>query len=452
MFSPVRIQYGAYCRSGILYSFPSTHREETGVMRRVSRITTIALACAIGAPLTIMAVSPVASANVAAKHAARVTTTLHGTRGFAHRIGSGAFRPAAAVRLADPLTNPLSVPMIQDGYDITGPVPPSSPAMRLAPAASGAVAAPSRSLTTDPSVAASFNGLSMHDSVKLNGHTGTPPDQGLCAGRDPSLPGNPMAIWETVNIAAREIAPDGTLLRPDQPLKTLFNSPFADGDVRCIWDPATQSFIFSELAFPAATGPGPLLENTTVDITVLNKSGTASYQFDTSLGGQCLGDQPTLGFNIDSVIVSVNEFCGPHQFFTQAEVYVFSLRQLVALDATIGESSIGPLTLPGNFVLSVDPVYGPGLATAYLVNSFLFDANGNVNHAANTLGFWTLTNTFSVTRGTGAPVLTGTIIPSETYGFPIRAASTGTGQVVAVINGRKILSEALLNPNDSRIN
>jgi len=63
-------------------------------MRRVSRITTIALACAIGAPLTIMAVSPVASANVAAKHAARVTTTLHGTRGFAHRIGSGAFRPA----------------------------------------------------------------------------------------------------------------------------------------------------------------------------------------------------------------------------------------------------------------------------------------------------------------------------------------------------------------------
>src|SRR6185437_3789704 len=49
-----------------------------------------------------------------------------------------------------------------------------------------------------------FNGLSDQDSFRLNGFPVTPPDQGLCVGRDGSLRGRPEAVWEPINLAARE--------------------------------------------------------------------------------------------------------------------------------------------------------------------------------------------------------------------------------------------------------
>jgi len=108
----------------------------------------------------------------------------------------------------------------------------------------------------------------------------------------------------------------------------------------------------------------------------------------------------------------------------------------------------------------VDPAHGPGLSNAYMVNSFPFTQTGARNLGANTLGFWTITSTGSVTSGIGTPVITGTVIPSEAYAFPVRAASTGSGTVVRVVpgilNGQPhnfpITSEAFLAVNDSRIN
>ena len=100
-----------------------------------------------------------------------------------------------------------------------------------------------------------FNGLSNLNSDTLNGFPVTPPDQGLCVGHDATLAGAPKAVWEPINLAARETSPGGTLLRPDVSLATLFQDPYAEGDVRCLYDAATQSFYFTEIGFPVAAGP-----------------------------------------------------------------------------------------------------------------------------------------------------------------------------------------------------
>ena len=87
-----------------------------------------------------------------------------------------------------------------------------------------------------------FNGLSDLDQAKVNGGVGfgevTPPDQGMCIGRDPLLPGSPKVAFEAINSAVRETTPSGAPLRPDFSLATLFQDPFAQGDPRCLYDAA----------------------------------------------------------------------------------------------------------------------------------------------------------------------------------------------------------------------
>jgi hypothetical protein len=160
------------------------------------------------------------------------------------------------------------------------------------------------------------------------------------------------------------------------------------------------------------------------------------------------------------VVVSTNEFCGPGlSVFEGPIVLVISKGQLVLEEATVNDATIGPVSLPGNLAISLDPAHGPGFSSAYLVNSFPFTSAGARNLNASTLGLWTISNTSSVTRG-GTPVITGTVIPSETYAFPVRAASTGSGAIVRVVPGTlngqphnfPITSEAFLAVNDSRLN
>jgi hypothetical protein len=304
-----------------------------------------------------------------------------------------------------------------------------------------------------------LDGLASLDSGNVNGGSvATPPDQGLCAGRDLTLPGSPTVVWEGVNSAVRETAQDGTRLRPDMNLKTLFSDPFSEGDIRCVWDQVSHSFIFTEIGFPLATGPNASLTNTTLDVTVLNPRGFASYQFDTSLGGQCLGDQPTIGFNLDALVISVNEFCG--QQLNQFEgplVLLVSMQGLRTEKSTVGSATVGPVLFldPSHLAVSFDPVYGTNEGSEFLISSFPFDANG-FRHTGNSLGLWTLTNTGSVTTGVGSPSLTGVVLPSEAYPFPVPAQSTGDGSLVRVIHtprgDRFVISEKSLAANDSRMN
>jgi hypothetical protein len=302
-----------------------------------------------------------------------------------------------------------------------------------------------------PAVLHKFNGVSDLDSDNLNGIPVTPPDQGLCVGRDRSLPGSPKAVWEPVNIAARETTVGGTPLIPDITLATLFQDPFAEGDPRCLYDSATHTFFFTEIGFPPG-GPNPALTNTTLDVTVLNSRGAAFYQFDTSFdsngqSGNCLGDQPKVGFNNNALVVSTDQFCGPTlSDFQGALVFAISKPQLVAEAATVNDAILGPIALGNVLITGADPAIATGTGTGYLVNSFPFDEFGQNNAVADTLGLWKLRNTISVTTGSGTPTLFGRIIPSIPYAFPVNAASTGDGSVT---NG--ITSEAFLNPDDSRL-
>ena len=91
----------------------------------------------------------------------------------------------------------------------------------------------------------------------------------------------------------------------------------------------------------------------------------------------------------------------------------------------------------------MDPAIGTG--TAYFVNSVPFLANGDNNPVGHTLGLWTLTNSAAVTTGLGTVTLTGTVLPSEPYAFPVPATSTGDGSVTPV-NGIRVTSEARSTP------
>ena len=402
--------------------------------------------------LSYLILVPASSSLAAASGAhAAGTVTYTGTAGHAARLTQ-----AATV---------AALPAVISAFHNGGPqafTPFRSPA-GSAPAKSNA-AAPARSANATASGTASaasgtasggnsgapvvqrFNGLSDLDSDNLNGFAVTPPDQGLCVGRDGTLAGSPKAVWEPINLAARETTVNGTLLQPDVSLATLFQDPFAEGDVRCLYDPSTQTFFFTEIGFPPG-GPNASLTNTVDDVVVMNSRGIAAYQFDSSLGGTCLGDQPKTGFDNHALIMSTDEYCGPTlSNYEGAIVLAISKSQLVHEDTTVNDSVLGPVSLSGIPVTGLDPAINTGTRTGYLVNSFPFDAAGSNNAVADTVGVWSLKNDASVTTGHGTPVLTGTAIPSQSYAFPVPAASTGDGSVT-----NQITSEAFLNPDDSRM-
>jgi hypothetical protein len=406
-------------------------------MKRLPLIAALGVTCAlIALPAT----------GTTAAHAASTTATYHGTSGSAKRLTQAATftslpKVASAFRNEGPR---MFTALRRDGGSTIG-----------AAAAATAAASTAGGSVSRNGVSSAFNGLSDLDSDKLNGFPVTPPDQGLCVGYDRTLAGSPKAVFEPINLAERETSTNGTLLRPDVSLATLFQDPFAEGDVRCLYDRQTQSFYFTEIGFPVLTGPAPDDNNTTADVVVVNAHGVAAYQFDTSLGGpsagDCFGDQPKTGFDNNALVISTDEFCGPTESnFEGAIAVVISKSQLVTEAATVSDSVIGPVSLAGDPVTGLDPAIGTGTGTAYFVNSVPFLANGNNDPVGNTLGLWTLTDSAAVTTGNGTVSLTGTVLPSEPYAFPVPATSTGNGSTTTV-DDSTITSEAALNPDDSRL-
>jgi hypothetical protein len=406
-------------------------------MKRLPLIAALGAVCSL-------AVLPATSSMAAT--AASSPATYHGT-------------PGAATRLTQ-TASVSSLPKVASAFRNEGPQA-FTPLGLGRPSMVGASAAPAKSASTasgdvsHSGVSSAFNGLSDLVSDNLNGFPVTPPDQGLCVGRDSTLAGSPKAVWEPINLATRETTPGGALLRPDVSLATLFQDPFAEGDVRCLYDAATQSFYFTEIGFPVATGPAADDNNTTADVVVMNKHGVAAYQFDTSLGGpgsgDCFGDQPKTGFDNNAIVISTDEYCGlTESNYEGAIALVISKPELVSEAATVSDSVVGPVSLAGNPVVGMDPAIGTGGGTGYLVNSVPFLANGNNNPVGNTLGLWTLTGSASVTTGHGAVSLTGKVLPSEPYAFPVPATSTGDGSTTTV-NGTVVTSETALNPDDSRL-
>lgn len=406
-------------------------------MKRASFVGVLSLAAFAVLPAAGALASPVR----AAAPAAAGTVTYHGTAGQATRLAQPvnglAHLPAIKSRMAKANTaKGRVIPFRSPGG--SDPAARSASA-RAAKIASGPAAPAYTTGTTGATVLHSFDGVSDMSSAAVNGGPGvgevTPPDQGLCAGYVKGF--NGKVIFEPVNISMRTTSANGTQLLPEFPIGVIFQDPFAFSDPRCLYDPATKSFYFTVISFPPG-GPNSSLTNTVVDVAVLNAKGDlASYQFDTSLNQTCLGDQPKTGFSNSELIMSTDEYCGPNtDQYEGAIVLAVNKSQLVAEGPTVSEDLFGPVSLAGIPGLGLDPAINTGTSNGYLVNSFPFDATGQNNAVSSSLGLWKL-------KG---DTLTGKVISSEQYAFPIPAASTGDGSTDS--NG--ITSEAFLNPDDSR--
>jgi hypothetical protein len=408
-------------------------------------MTIVAAAGAIACLAALPAASQAATLKPAAASAAATFSTGHAPRQAVSATGVAGFKP---VTPSPAIENAQTPRALTNTRSPNGANPAAQATGAGAPTVSAGAAAKGRG-----SVVNAFDGLNDLTNDQLFGAL-TPPDQGLCVGPDHTIKGAPDAVWEVVNEVGQETTTNGTILTAPLNLPTLFQDPMVFSDPRCLFDPATQSFYFTQISFPAS-GPNALEENTVNDVLVINSHGAATYQFDSSLSGQCLGDQPKVGFDNNALVISTDEYCGPDQVEQGAIVQVISKSQLVKEAATVNFATSGLLSLAGNPIVGLDPAINTGTSTAYLVNSVPFLADGNNNPVGNTLGLWTLGNTASVTSGTGFPTLASKVLRSEPYAFPVPAPSTGSGAVVNTItigsSSFPITSEAALNPDDSRL-
>jgi hypothetical protein len=405
-------------------------------MKRVSLVGVMSL---LGFAL-LPAAGALASPAGPAAPAGATTVTYHGTAGQATRVG----QPITGLTHLAAIKSHLPKKTTAKGRVIPFRSPngadPAAASGKLRAAKAGTsqgVAAPYSLGKTGAAVWHRFNGVSDLSSATVNGGVGngevTPPDQGLCTGYLNGVHG--PVIIEPVNISVRFTDSHGSLLLPEAPLSALFRDQYAFSDPRCLYDPATKAFYFTVISFPPG-GPNGSLTNTVVDVAVLTANEQlATYQFDTSLGGNCLGDQPKTGFSNSELIVSTDEYCGTNTSnYEGAIVLAINKHQLAAEAPAVSEEQFGPVSLAGIPGLGLDPAINSG-RTGYLVNSFPFDAAGNNNPVGHNLGLWRLDGN----------TLTGKVISSEPYAFPVPAASTGDGSTTAGIT-----SEAYLNPDDSR--
>jgi hypothetical protein len=416
-------------------------------MRHVPITAAVAALCCL-APLTALVPAAAAASRPA-------QPSYHGTRGSAARLAHAA--SVSGFRTVRGKLTARQLGRLMPQRSPAGPDPAAAGRARTGTAPRAAAESVTRMHQASVRITHAFNGISnlQVQSFFPADEPVTPPDQGLCVGRDATLPGDPKAVFEPINLAVRETTVTGAMLRPDVGGDTFWQDPFSDGDIRCLYDPSTRSFYFTAIGFPVATGPAPDFNNTTVDVVVMNARGVAAYQFDTSLGGpskgDCLGDQPKTGFDNNALVISTDEFCDPAESdFEGAIALVISKPELVSEDATVSDTVLGPVSLAGNPVTGLDPAIGTGSGTEYLVNSVPFLPDGSNNPVGSTLGLWTLRNTRSVTTGIGSPVLTSKVLPSEAYGFPVPATSTGDGSTFTS-GPFTVTSETALNPDDSRV-
>jgi hypothetical protein len=394
-------------------------------------------------------VTPLVAISGSASAAPTVATTYHGTATSSNRVTHAASVSGLKARISSfsPQGPRALTHLAVKGMTTIG--------------AADAASAGASALGGPNGVLQSFNGLSDKDQANVNGGVGvgdvTPPDQGLCIGNDALLPGDPKVVFEAINDAVRETTPSGTRLRPDFSLATLFDDPFAQGDVRCEYDASAHTFYFTEIGYPPG-GPSPVSPlplNTTDEVAVWNANGVAVYAFDTSrlttTKLRCFGDQPKTGFDNNAVIISTDQFCGRGgNTYEGALAVVISKAQLVSEATVVDAAELGPVSLDGNPVTGLDPAINTGSGTGYFVNSVPFLANGDNNPVGTTLGVWTLSNSADVVSDPAAITLAGTSIDSESYAFPVPATSTGNGSTTS-LDGLTITSETALNPDDSRI-
>ncbi len=346
-------------------------------------------------------VPTVAQASAARGRAGPAVTHYTGTRGVA-RLVPRSVRPATS---APARAFPRGARRLPSGrFSATETMPRS-------PAPAGAATA-----TSSPLV--NFNGVSSRDSQFTNYNLMfEPPDQGLCQGNG--------FVLEAVNSAYRIYGTGGKSQRGPFNINDLFNVGGKEftSDPRCWFDPTTQTWFATILFLSDASTRSSLL------IAVRHSPNPRGvwneYSIDTTDEGRgngcpCFGDQPRIGIDQTNLYVTADEFSikGP-QFFG-AEMWTIDKAELVAGDPRPHFVRFNGLIIGGQLTLAPQPALSQGKPNAeYFLSSLDFAGKGD-----NRIGVWAMTRRGQVGKG-GFPVLTSTVINSEAYANPPKAAQKG---------------------------
>ncbi len=263
-----------------------------------------------------------------------------------------------------------------------------------------------------------FNGVSSRDSQVTNFEAKfEPPDQGLCQGNG--------FVLEPVNSAYRIYRTNGRSVRGPFNINDLFNvgSKEFTSDPRCWFDRSSDTWFATILFLNDTFTASSLL------IAVRHNASPLGlwndYSIDTTDEGRgngcpCFGDQPRLGIDQTNLYVTADEFSitGP-QFFG-SEMWSIDKAQLVAGKPLTRFVRFSGLTISGQPTLAPQPALTRGNPRAeYFLSSL--DLAGQGDHR---IGVWAMTRRNQVGKG-GIPTLTSTVINSEPYANPPKAAQKG---------------------------
>jgi hypothetical protein len=298
-----------------------------------------------------------------------------------------------------------------------------------------------------------FNSLSDREQSLLNfGDPAsgdlTPPDQGLCAG----FVGEHVVVLAVVNDAIIETTTTGQVLGVAS-LASFFDDPFVFSDPRCFYDPATSTFFFTVVSCVTC------VDDSYDDLAVVNSNGFSLYQFSSNKGGTEYGDQPKAGFDANAFYISTDQFppSGPGYF--GAQLLAISKPDLVAQTTSVAFKQWDDLAASNGIpVTTLQPAFygrtGDAGGTEYLLNSFPYDAAGDNLLTSDQIDLWKVTGDANLDGNQSLVVLTDHLLSSETYAFPIPAASTGNGSISLVNVGSDVVpveSEPFLDPGDDRM-
>ena len=131
-----------------------------------------------------------------------------------------------------------------------------------------------------------------------------------------------------------------------------------------------------------------------------------------------------MGYDNNALYASTDEFNVQGTAYFGSALWTVSKSQLVAMVPSPALVIFGPLILGGIPIITLQPaVSTTATNTEYLLNSFPFaDALITPNPISHQLGLWKVNHDTGVSNGNpGSVTLTGTIIRSEDYGFPVNA-------------------------------
>lgn len=274
-----------------------------------------------------------------------------------------------------------------------------------------------------------FPGISNFTQANANaGFSVEPPDQALCVGNG--------FVLEAVNDAVALYSYGGVSLVGVAPLNPFFgqlpeDNPLAINlsDPRCLYDPATDRWFVTVIAYPNDLSSSHLL-------IAVSKTGNPAldwkiYALDVTNDGSdffpgdcpCLGDQPLIGANADGFYLSTNAFGSLS--FQGAQVYVLSKSALAHSALNVPVVHIDQLSffLPDiEFSFSLQPSFSPPgdpgeKGTEYFVQGM------RARRLEQRVGVWAIGNTAAIDRPSPEANLTVSlaVIPSQVYAAPVSA-------------------------------